>query len=145
MASADRLFAMSRERGLPIQTIHADIARPTPAVGWENAESMALLPRLEGQFDLVLMLAVIHHLLLMEQIPLPAVLALCHRLTRRHLVLEWVPVEDPMYQSLMRGRDSLYGYLSEADLLAACDGRFHVLNRQTLENGRILFHLEKIN
>jgi SAM-dependent methyltransferase len=145
MASADRLFAMSRERGLPIQTIHADIARPTPAVGWENAESMALLPRLEGQFDLVLMLAVIHHLLLMEQIPLPAVLALCHRLTRRHLVLEWVPVEDPMYQSLMRGRDSLYGYLSEADLLAACDGRFLVLNRQPLENGRILFHLEKIN
>jgi hypothetical protein len=91
------------------------------------------------------MLAVIHHLLLMEQIPLPAVLALCHRLTRRHLVLEWVPVEDPMYQSLMRGRDSLYGYLSEADLLAACDGRFLVLNRQPLENGRILFHLEKIN
>ena len=70
------------------------------------------------------MLAVIHHLVLMEQIPLPAILALCHRLTRRHLVIEWVPVEDPMYQSLMRGRDTLYGSLTEADLLAACDGRF---------------------
>ena len=31
-------------------------------------------PEIEGQFDLVLMLAVIHHLLLMEQIPLPAIL-----------------------------------------------------------------------
>ena len=106
---------------------------------------MALLPRLEGQFDLVLMLAVIHHLLLMEQIPLPAILALCHRLARRHLALEWVPVEDPMYQSLMRGRDSLYGFLTEADLLAACAGRFHVLDRQPLENGRVLFLFEKIN
>jgi hypothetical protein len=33
------------------------------------------------------MLAVIHHLLLMEQIPLPEILSLCHRLTRRHLVI----------------------------------------------------------
>jgi SAM-dependent methyltransferase len=144
MAAADRLFRMARERNLSIQTIQADIARPTPAVGWENAESVALLPRLEGQFDLVLMLAVIHHLILMEQIPLPAILALCHRLTQRHLVVEWVPVEDPMFQSLMRGRDSLYGALSEADLLAACSGRFKVVNRQALDNGRILFLFEKM-
>jgi hypothetical protein len=90
------------------------------------------------------MLAVIHHLVLMEQIPLPAILALAQRLTRRHLVVEWVPVEDPMYQSLMRGRDSLYGALSEADLLAASSGLFRVVNRQPLENGRILFLFEKI-
>jgi len=143
-ASADRLFAMARQRNLPIQTIHADIARPTPAVGWRNAESSALLPRLEAQFDLVLMLAVIHHLILMEQIPLPEVLALAHRLTRRHLLVEWVPVEDPMYQSLMRGRDTLYGALSEADLLAACAGRFHTLARQPLDNGRVLLLFDKI-
>jgi SAM-dependent methyltransferase len=141
--SADRIFRMARQRNLSIQTVHADIARPTPAVGWENSESVALLPRLEGQFDLVLMLAVIHHLVLMEQIPLPAILALCHRLTTRHLVIEWVPVEDPMFQSLMRGRDSLYGSLSESDLLAACCGRFRTLDRQALSNGRVLFLFEK--
>jgi 2-polyprenyl-3-methyl-5-hydroxy-6-metoxy-1,4-benzoquinol methylase len=142
--SADRLFTMARDRSLSIQTIHADIARPTPAVGWENSESPALIPRLEGHFDLVLMLAVIHHLILMEQIPIPAILALCHRLTRRHLVVEWVPVEDPMFQSLMRDRDSLYAHLTEADLLAACAGLFQTLTRQPLENGRILFLFEKI-
>ncbi len=105
-AAADRLFRMARRRDLPILTIHADLARPTPAVGWRNAESLALLPRLESQFDLVLMLAVIHHLLLMDQIPLSEILALCHRLTRRHLVIEWVPVADPMFQGLLRGRDT---------------------------------------
>jgi len=144
MASADRLHRMAQQRSLSIQTIHADIARPTPAVGWENSESVALLPRLQGQFDLVLMLAVIHHIVLMEQIPLPAILALCHRLTRGRLVIEWVPVEDPMFQSLVRGRDALYGSLHEDDLLAACAGRFDVRERQPLENGRILFLFEKI-
>jgi 2-polyprenyl-3-methyl-5-hydroxy-6-metoxy-1,4-benzoquinol methylase len=144
-ASAERLFCMSRARNLSITTIHADLARPTPAAGWENAESLALLPRLEGQFDLVLMLAVIHHLILMEQIPLPAIVALCHRLTQQYLAIEWVPSHDPMYLSLMRGRESLYGGLSEADLLAACIGHFQLLQQQTLTNGRILFLFEKEN
>ncbi len=142
-AAANRLFQMTRQRNLSVQTIHADLARPTPAVGWENSESIDLLERLEAQFDVVLLLAVIHHLLLMEQIPLPEILALCHRLTRRHLVVEWVPVEDPMFQSLLRGRGALYGSLSEADLLTACVGRFHLLDRQTLDNGRVLFFFER--
>jgi hypothetical protein len=44
----------------------------------------------------------------------------------------------------MRGRDSLYGSLTEADLLDACSGLFHAIDRQALDNGRILFHFEKI-
>ena len=142
-AAADRIFRMSRSLNLNIQTLQADLARPTPAVGWENAESSALLPRLEGQFDLVLMLAVIHHLILMEQVPIPAIIALCERLTTRYLVIEWVPVEDPMFQSLMRGRDTLYGGLREDDLLQACAGRFQVMRREPLGNGRVLILLAR--
>jgi SAM-dependent methyltransferase len=142
--AADRLFQGSRARSLNIQTIHADLARPTPPAGWDLAESSGLLSRLEAQCELVMMLAVIHHLILMEQIPVPAILALSHKLTRRHLIIEWVPVSDPMFQSLMRGRDTLYGALSEADLLAACEGRFRALRRETLGNGRILFLFEKL-
>jgi SAM-dependent methyltransferase len=143
MASADRVFRMGRDRKLSIETIHADLARPTPAVGWVNSESMTLLDRLEGQFDLVMMLAVIHHLVLMEQIPLRDIVEVCGRMTRRYLMIEWVPVNDPMYQSLMRGRDALYGALSEDDLLAACGDRFDVMRRQVLSNGRVLFLFEK--
>jgi SAM-dependent methyltransferase len=145
-ASAERIYCRSAENRsaeeqLNILALHADLARPTPAAGWQNAESTALLPRLEQQADLVLMLAVIHHLILMEQIPLPAILALAHQLTRRHLLVEWVPVTDPMFQSLLRGRDDLYGSLAESDLLAAGAGLFQVVRRQPLTNGRILFLL----
>ncbi len=141
-AAADRLFRRAQAQQLDILTVHADLARPTPAAGWDNTESMSLLSRLEDKSDLVLMLAVIHHLLLMEQIPLERVLDLMLRLTRRHLLLEWVPVTDPMFQSLLRGRDALYGHLSEDDLLRACEGRFRVLRRQQLSNGRVLLLME---
>jgi SAM-dependent methyltransferase len=142
-SAAESLYRMTRNSKLSIQTIHSDLSRPTPAVGWENHETSSLLHRLEGQSDLVLMLAVIHHLILMEQIPVSAILELARKLTSQYLVLEWVPVTDPMYQSLMRGRDALYGSLSEADLLKACEGRFRTLRRQPLENGRILFLFAK--
>jgi 2-polyprenyl-3-methyl-5-hydroxy-6-metoxy-1,4-benzoquinol methylase len=142
-AAAESLYRMTCKSQLSIQTIHADLARPTPAAGWENHETSSLLHRLEAKSDVVLMLAVIHHLILMEQIPISAILDLAHKLTSRTLVLEWVPVSDPMYQSLMRGRDALYGSLSEADLLTACEGRFQTLRRQPLENGRILFLFAK--
>src|SRR6185437_12773414 len=34
--AAERIAQMSTAKGLNIQTIHADLARPTPAVGWDN-------------------------------------------------------------------------------------------------------------
>ena len=142
--AAERIAQMSAAKGLSIQTIHADLARPTPAVGWENRESSSLLSRLEGQFDVVMLLAVIHHLLLLEQIPLRAIVELCSRLTKRFVVVEWVPATDPMFVSLMRGRDELYGSLSEQDLIAACDGLLRIVKREVLGNGRVLLLLEKL-
>ena len=143
--AAERIAQMSAAKRLKIQTIHADLARPTPAVGWENRESSALLPRLEKQFDVVMLLAVIHHLVLLEQIPLRAIVELCHRLTKRFVVIEWVPATDPMFVSLMRGRDALYASLSERDLMAACEGLFSMMRAETLGNGRILYLLERIS
>jgi SAM-dependent methyltransferase len=149
MQSAAKIYNATRSNRtrsakLNVLTVHADLSRPTPAVGWNNAESTALLPRLAGQFDLVMMLAVIHHILLLEQIPLAAIVELMHGLTRDLLIVEWVPVSDPMFQSLMRGRDDLYGGLTSADLFHACDGRFTLLREETLGNGRVMYLLRKI-
>jgi hypothetical protein len=121
----------------------ANIARPTPAVGWRNREQLSLLDRLTGRFDLVLMLAVIHHLILREQLPLKHIADLCASLTRRWLVLEWVPPADPMYQEWLRGRDDLYGDLSEEDLKQAFAPFFHVAERTELGNRRVLFLFER--
>jgi hypothetical protein len=143
-AAAERLFRHTQTSMPPVLTVNADLARPTPAVGWENTESSSLLSRLEGKFEMVMMLAVIHHLLLLEQIPLSLIVELCSRLTTAYLLVEWVPVTDLMFQSLMRGRDALYGGLSEQDLLAACSGTFTVLKRESLANGRVLFLFRKL-
>jgi SAM-dependent methyltransferase len=132
----------ARERQ-PIAALVANIARPTPALGWRNREQLSLLDRLTGKFDLVLMLAVIHHLILREQLPLGHIGDLCASLTRRWLILEWVPPADPMYQEWLRGRDDLYGHLSEDDLKAAFAPHFRVLDRTVLGNQRVLLLFER--
>jgi hypothetical protein len=98
-----------------------------------------------GRFDLVLMLAVIHHLILREQVPLGHIAEVCACLTTRWLVLEWVPPSDPMYQEWLRGRDDLYGRLSEDDLRRAFSPLFTVADRSALGNGRVLFLLERLH
>jgi hypothetical protein len=109
----------------------------------ENQEQLSLLDRLAERSDLVLMLAVIHHLILQEQIPLDRIASLCMNLTRKWLLLEWVPPSDPMFQSWLRGRDELYGHLSEGDLKDSFAPFFKVVERAELENGRVLFLFER--
>ena len=153
-AALESLFRTAAAQAAPITALVADIARPTPAAGFNNREQLSLLSRLAGNpdpggniappsFDMVLMLAVIHHLILREQLPLAHIADLCASLTRRWLLLEWVPPSDPMYQEWLRGRDNLYGHLSENDLLQAFAPFFHVAARKLLGNGRVLLLFER--
>jgi SAM-dependent methyltransferase len=142
-AAVESLWRTSWQQRHRITSMVANIARPTPAAGWRNREQLSLLERLSGKFDMVLMLAVIHHLILREQLPLEHIADLCASLTRRWLVLEWVPSSDPMYQQWLRGRDELYGSLCEDDLRQAFVPFFHIADRTELGNHRVLLLLER--
>jgi 2-polyprenyl-3-methyl-5-hydroxy-6-metoxy-1,4-benzoquinol methylase len=142
-AAITALWQTAGRKGVAVTALVANIARPTPAVGWRNREQLSLLDRLSGQFDMVLMLAVIHHLILREQVPLGHIGDLCSRLTRKWLLVEWVPPSDPMFQEWLRGRDELYGHLTEADLTQAFAPFFAVSDRTVLGNGRILLLFDR--
>jgi SAM-dependent methyltransferase len=142
-AAIERLWRAASERKLNVLPLVANIARPTPSVGWDNSESLSLLDRATGKFDLVMMLAVIHHLILTEQIPLDRIASLCFRLARRWLLVEWVPPSDPMYRKLVRGREDLYGALNENDFGQAFHVYFETVEQCRLSNGRTLFLLRR--
>jgi SAM-dependent methyltransferase len=143
-AALEQLWRTAAKQNKPVTALVADIARPTPAAGWRNREHFSLLDRLTGEFDLVLMLAVIHHLILRHQLPLTHIAGLCAALTRRSLLLEWVPPSDPMFQEWLRGRDDLYGHLTEDDLTRAFAPYFAVVERAQLGNRRVLLLFDRI-
>jgi ribosomal protein L11 methylase PrmA len=135
--------AASRDN-LPILPLVADFARPAPAIGWRNAEYASLLARAKGRFDCVLMLGVLHHLLVAEQIPLAQIIDQLAEITTRWAVLEWVPQEDSQFTGLCRGREELYAHLTEGNFLQLLGERFATRSREQLPNGRTLLLVEKV-
>lgn len=100
-ASVGVLYQKARVEGRNILSLVQDIARPVPALGWNNSESLAFLDRAEqARFEMIMILALIHHLCLVERVPLIEVAQLARRLTSRWLLVEFVPREDPLAQRM---------------------------------------------
>jgi 2-polyprenyl-3-methyl-5-hydroxy-6-metoxy-1,4-benzoquinol methylase len=110
-----------------------DLARPTPATGWRNEENSSFLDRAKGKFDLVMMLAVVHHVLVTERIPLPDLLTLADELSSGYVLVEFVAPADPMFQRIVRGRDELYSHMSPAWFEAQALSRFELVRSTRID------------
>ncbi len=68
---------------------------------------------------------------------------MCALLTKRGLLIEWVPQNDPMFRELVRGRDGLYAGITEEAFREAMGAFFEVREEKRLRNGRVLLHLRR--
>jgi SAM-dependent methyltransferase len=143
LQAVDRLCASLKGSGKNIVPLCVDLAHPSPATGWENREYASFLSRCDGHFDTVMMLAVLHHLLLRNQIPMDRIAKLVSGLTTRNLILEWVPPTDPKFQELLRGRESIYAHITESLFRDAFAAYFSTVDELALTNGRTMLHLQK--
>jgi hypothetical protein len=78
-----------------------DLVDPSPARGWRGEERRAFTDR--GAPDLVLALALVHHLAIGSNIPLPQVVAWLRSLGGT-LVVEFVEPHDPMAERLLANK-----------------------------------------
>ncbi len=140
--AVELLYRRLQREPARITPLVLDLANPSPAIGYLNQERPAFFDRV--QVDCVLALALLHHLLVSANFPLAAVRDLFHRLTRRHLVLEFVPVTDPMFQQLLQFRVNLFADLTLEGCLEAFAPRFKLVRQQSIPGSpRTLLWLEK--
>jgi SAM-dependent methyltransferase len=143
-SAAGRLWRRASEKKLDILPLVVDLCRPTPPLGWRNSESASFLDRASGSFDLVMMLAVVHHLLVTERVPLEEILRLASTLTTNLLLIELVEPPDPMFRHLARGRDALYAHLTASHFEAAAEACFEIVRKQPIEkSSRTLYLLRR--
>lgn len=121
------IWKNASSENLDVLPLAVDLTRPTPAMGWRNEESPSFLDRARGHFDLVMMLAVVHHILVNERIPLLDLLKLADELSREYVLIEYVAPADPMFQRIVRGRDDLYAHMSPAWFEAEALSRFELV------------------
>ena len=143
-SAAGKLFLSASRQNLDILPLVVDLCRPTPALGWRNRESPSFLDRARGGFEMVMMLAVVHHMLITERVPLEEILALVSGLTTDLLLIEFIEPADPMFRRLARGRDALYVHLTAAYFEAACAPLFETVRKQPIsESSRTLYLLRR--
>jgi SAM-dependent methyltransferase len=140
--SVDCTYQRAKQSTLNILPLLQDIAFPSPALGWRNRESAAFLDRSHQAFDLVLGLAVIHHLLLSAGIPLPEILRLLFVVSSDYVLLEWVEPSDALFKKLARGRD--FSFLTKEYFEETTAESFETVEKITLAgSSRHLYYLKK--
>lgn len=143
LASVDVVYDRARAQHARVIPLRVDVAAPSPAIGWKNRERRSFLDR-ACRFDCVMALAVVHHLLVSNRIPLEEVVDLLARLSSRHLILELVDHTDPMFRRLARGHQELHSEQTIAMQERAFEERFRIVERRELEGiPRTLYVMEK--
>jgi ribosomal protein L11 methylase PrmA len=82
-----------------------DLINPSPSLGWNNQERYSIQER--TQADMVLALALIHHLAIANNVPLPDLGQFFSQLSP-WLIIEFVPIDDPQVERLLNSRENIF-------------------------------------
>ena len=118
-----------------------DLTNPTPNIGWNNQERMSLTDR--GPVDTILALALIHHLAISNNVPLPKIRdffgSLCN-----HLIIEFVPKADSQVKRLLSTREDIFDEYTQENFEDEFSKKFEILeSRKVKDSSRIIYHLKK--
>lgn len=126
----------------PILPLVVDLADPTPATGFHHMERASITSR--AQSDLVMALALIHHLALAKNIPLSKIAAYLADLTREYLIAEFIDVADEKSQELLRNRSGWHASYDEVCFEEAF-GKYFSIERKEIISGtkRTLYLMQR--
>ena len=123
-AAVERNYRRIRAEGetgiLPLQL---DLTNPSPALGWAHRERLSLEER--GPADVLLALAVVHHLAIGHNLPLERVASFLARVGRS-LVVEFVPKSDSQVRRLLRDRPDIFPDYTREGFEAAFRTHFRI-------------------
>jgi ribosomal protein L11 methylase PrmA len=139
----ERLFLHTHERHQHITSLVSDLMHPAPSTGWANAERISLLQRLNA--DIILALALVHHLCIGRNLPFAKLAETISRLGT-YLVIEFVPKEDEKVKQLLSHRKDIFTTYDLPHFLQAFEQYFQVLDSKEIGNSsRTVFLMKKKN
>jgi ribosomal protein L11 methylase PrmA len=141
-AAAERNYRQLRAEGrTDILPLVLDVANPSPGIGWMGTERTSLLDRANP--DVVLALALVHHLAISRNVPFALLAELFARLGP-WVIVEFVPKDDRMVRRLLAARRDVFEDYSLDAFKATLAERFDVVREEPIEeSGRALLLLRR--
>ena len=132
---------VKRSKEANLLPLIADLTNPSPGIGWANQEREAFAER--GGVDLVLALALIHHLAIGNNVSLAGVAHFMSTLTE-YLIIEFVPKEDIKVQTLLASRRDIFPDYTREGFESAFETVFTIIEAHDVENSlRRLYLMRK--
>lgn len=140
-SAVDELYAqVCKNNETAIYTCIQDLSSPTPAEGLLLNERDSFFTRAKS--DLVLAVALIHHLCIAKNIPIASFLQSL-ALLGAYAITEFVPKTDSNVQLMLKLRKDIFADYTQTHFEAEAKKIFDIQQQHTLENGRILYLLKK--
>jgi hypothetical protein len=139
--AVNKLYKRIREtNNEKIHPLILNLSNPTPAFGFNNEERMSFVQR--TKVDIVLALAVVHHLTIAKNIPFELIASFFSRLGKI-LIIEFVPKDDPKIKIMLEGRKDIFEAYTEENFLNAFCAHYKILgSREIGKSKRKLFFME---
>jgi predicted nicotinamide N-methyase len=130
-----------KKDGEDILPLVIDLTNPSPALGWAHSERDSLADR--GPADMVMALALVHHLGIANNVPMPMVAEYFSRLGRS-LIVEFVPKSDPQVKRLLRSREDVFDRYTQADFEADFARLFEIVAQEKVrDSDRVVYLMRK--
>jgi hypothetical protein len=141
-AAAEQHYRYLREvSNSAVLPLVVDLTNPSPALGWANRERRSLLERANA--DVLLALALVHHLAIGNNVPLGQLSSLLAGLGRQ-LIVEFVPKSDPRVAAMLANRRDVFADYSLDGLRTAFAADWELVDEQPIEDSeRVLFLLTR--
>lgn len=120
---------IQREANRRLLPLMLDLTNPTPSLGFAGKERLSLAER--GPVDLILMLAITHHLTITGNIPFELQAAWLAGLCR-WAIIEFVPKDDPKAIQLLRNRDDIFDDYHEDQFVNTFSNYFSMIRKDSL-------------
>ena len=137
----DTLYNRVNKAQIDILPLVINMASPSPAIGWNNNERLSITARLKA--ELVIALALVHHLAIANNVPLEMIAAWLLPMGP-YLLIEFVPKTDEKVQLLLQNREDIFGDYSLENFKTIFGKGYTIIQEQAIDNtGRFLFLLKR--
>ena len=119
-----------------------DLTNPSPGIGWNNRERSSLIER--GEVDMVLSLALIHHLAISNNLPFSLISEFLASICQ-YLIIEFVPKSDSQVKILLATRDDIFPEYNRNDFESIFSERFEIVTREEVRGSERTLYLMKRN
>lgn len=138
----DRLYLQTKSSGQSsVTALISDLSNPSAAIGFQNKERSSFTQRAKA--DLLLALALVHHLCIARNIPVSGLAAYFADMAP-HLIIEFVPKEDEKVKQLLASRADIFEDYHQAHFEECFSRFYHIQAKETIPGTtRVLYRMKR--